>query len=247
MNIINYYANKGNYGGKRSLSAIKYIVIHYTGNDGDTDTNNAKYFGNNVVEVSAHYFVDDDSITRSVPDNYIAWHCGSNKYYCDARNTNSIGIEMCDTNRNGKYDLSAKTRANVVWLVKELMKKYNIPIANVVRHYDVSHKCCPAYFVSNTADWAKFKLECGATDKKAYSGIYPILPSKKYFYIGDSGINVKRLQAFLNWFGGYALDIDGDFGKKTYAAVKKFQKSVAIYVDGKFGKDSLAAAKAVRK
>ena len=29
------FANPKNYGGKRSLSSIKYIVIHYTANDGD--------------------------------------------------------------------------------------------------------------------------------------------------------------------------------------------------------------------
>lgn len=51
------FANPKNYGGKRSLSSIKYIVIHYTVNDGDTDEANAKYFHNNVVKASAHYFV----------------------------------------------------------------------------------------------------------------------------------------------------------------------------------------------
>ena len=66
-------ANRSNYGGKRSNADIKYIVIHYTANDGDTDEGNGNYFANNIVGASAHYFVDDDSITRSVPDDYIAW------------------------------------------------------------------------------------------------------------------------------------------------------------------------------
>ena len=56
-------ANKRNYGGKRNTSAIKYIVIHYTGNDGDSDEANARYFKNNIVKASAHYFVDDDSVS----------------------------------------------------------------------------------------------------------------------------------------------------------------------------------------
>jgi N-acetylmuramoyl-L-alanine amidase len=248
MDITNYYANKKNYGGKRSLSAIKYIVIHYTGNDGDSDTGNAKYFRNNVVEVSAHYFVDDDSITRSVPDNYIAWHCGSNKYYCNVRNTNSIGIEMCDTNKNGKYDLSAKTRANVISLVKTLMKKYNIPIANVVRHYDVSHKCCPAYFVNDTKAWNKFKSDIIGTTKtyKPYTGRFPVLPKRGYFKRGDSGSEVRSLQALLNWLG-YKIAVDGDFGEKTEASVKSYQKLYKLEVDGLFGKASLAKAKRIKK
>ena len=69
-------ANRKNYGSKRSTKTIKYLVYHYTANDGDTDENNAKYFHNNVVKASAHKFVDDDSATTSVPDNYVAWHCG---------------------------------------------------------------------------------------------------------------------------------------------------------------------------
>ncbi|MEE0840570.1 MAG: N-acetylmuramoyl-L-alanine amidase, partial [Acutalibacteraceae bacterium] len=94
-------ASKNNYGGVRALNKIKYIVIHYTGNDGDTDENNGKYFKNNIVKASAHYFVDDDSVTQSVPDKYVAWSVGGNKYsscsttgggkfYGTVNNTNSI-------------------------------------------------------------------------------------------------------------------------------------------------------------
>ena len=32
-----------NYGAKRALTAIKWIVVHYTANDGDTDEGNGKY------------------------------------------------------------------------------------------------------------------------------------------------------------------------------------------------------------
>nr|WP_308742116.1 N-acetylmuramoyl-L-alanine amidase [uncultured Anaerocolumna sp.] len=154
-------ANKANYGGSRKTSSIKFIVIHYTGNDGDSDSANANYFANNVVKSSAHYFVDDDSITQSVPDDYTAWHCGTNKtyYHPTCRNANSIGIEMCDTVKDGTYNLSNKTRKNVIELVQILMKKYRIPIENVIRHYDVTHKICPAYFVNDSNAWIAFKNE----------------------------------------------------------------------------------------
>ena len=152
-------ADKSNYGSLRG--AIKYIVIHYTGNDGDTDENNGKYFNGKNRNASAHYFVDDDSITQSVPDNYTAWHCGTKgKYYhSECRNANSIGIEMCDTEKNGVYNLSTKTRNNTIKLIKYLMNKYNIPISNVLRHYDITHKRCPSYFVDNQQDWLNFKKE----------------------------------------------------------------------------------------
>ena len=57
-------ANSANYGAQRDLSKIKYLIIHYTSNDGDSDEANGKYFANNVVKASSHYFVDDHSVTK---------------------------------------------------------------------------------------------------------------------------------------------------------------------------------------
>lgn len=153
MNIKTKIANRKNYGNKRSLTDIKYIVIHYTANDGDTDENNASYFSNNVTGTSAHYFVDDDSITQSVPDNFIAYHCGSNKGYkhFECRNSNSIAIELCDDIKNGVVYPSTQTIENTVQLTKLLMEKYKIPKQNVLRHYDVTGKACPLYWVNNSA------------------------------------------------------------------------------------------------
>ena len=161
MNIKTQLANKGNYGSARSTDDIKYIVIHYTGNDGDTDENNGKYFAREVLKVSAHYFVDDDSVTQSVPDNYIAWHCGTKKTYKhkECRNANSIGIEICDDVKNGTIYPSAKTIQNALELTEMLMKKYNIPKENVIRHYDVTGKLCPAYWCGTTAKNNKWKTE----------------------------------------------------------------------------------------
>lgn len=158
LNVKTHLANRNNYGSLRNTNNIKYIVIHYTANDGDSDEANGNYFANNVVKSSAHYFVDDDSVTLSVPENYIAYHCGANKYYhSTCRNSNSIGIEMCDTKRNGKYDVTETTLKNTIELVKSLMKKYHVPVQNVLRHYDVTHKICPAYFVNDVAAWNTFK------------------------------------------------------------------------------------------
>ena len=160
VNIKTNIANKGNYGGSRSLDSIKYIVVHYTGNDGDTDENNGNYFKNNITQTSAHYFVDDDSVTQTVYDNYVAWHCGGSSYkhqYC--RNSNSIGVEICDDVMNGTIYPSAATIRNALELVEYLMKKYSIPKANVIRHYDVTGKICPGYWSGSAAKDAKWKTE----------------------------------------------------------------------------------------
>lgn len=160
-------ANKANYGSKRALSKIKYIVVHYTANDGDSDEGNGNYFANNVVKASAHYFVDGDSITQSVPDDYVAWAVGGSKYndcnktgggklYGQCTNTNSISIELCDEVRNGISDFSAATIENAIELIKQLMEKYEIDINHVIRHFDVTGKYCPKPYMDN-AKWKEFK------------------------------------------------------------------------------------------
>ena len=190
-------SNRKNYGSSRSTKVIKYLVYHYTANDGDTDEANAKYFHNNVVKASAHYFVDDDSVTISVPVNYVAWHCGGglqgsggHKYFGKCTNTNSIGIEMCDTIRDGKHNISAKTRANAIALGKELIKKYGIKKENVIRHYDVTGKNCPAYFVKDEEAWKKFKDELFKADKKDNSYKVKII-AKTLNIREDAGTNYK--------------------------------------------------------
>ena len=160
-------ANRKNYGGSRLASQIKYIVMHYTANDGDHDEGNAIYFANNVVGASAHYFVDDDSITLSVPELSVAWAVGGSKWsdcpktgggtmYGIVTNINSLSIEMCDTVKDGKLMATDKTMQNSAELAKMLMKKYNIPIENVYRHFDINGKHCPSYLMDK-AEWATFK------------------------------------------------------------------------------------------
>ena len=149
---INYYRGNGNGGTKQN----KYIVVHYVGAV-STAKNNADYFFSVNRQASANYFVDENEIYRVVTDSDSAWHVGANQYYNDARNTNSIGIEMCCYWNNGKLDVSEKVISNTIELVKDLMAKYNIPASNVVRHYDVTRKNCPAPLVENPTRWNDFK------------------------------------------------------------------------------------------
>lgn len=169
------YANKNNYGAKRSASNIKYIVIHYTANNGDTDEGNANYFASRIIKASAHYFVDDTSVYQSVPDLKIAWAVGGKKYsdcnstgggtmYGKITNTNSISIEMCSTNGV----ITDKTIENAVALGKKLMKAYNIPSSNIYRHTDVNGKHCPGWkgwLGSDTSKWKSFKKKFSTSTK----------------------------------------------------------------------------------
>lgn len=234
-------ANKSNYGSARDLGNIKYIVVHYTGNDGDTDEANANYFKGSNRKASAHYFVDDDSITQSVPDNYVAWHCGtSGTYYNGCRNANSIGVEMCDTQRNGVYDLSAATRANAIELIKELMAKYNIPISRVVRHYDVTHKCCPAYFVDNVAAWNQFLADINGGSVQSTSQTVAANT------VSTNEI-IRQGQGHANNFAQCGLVCDGIRGSKTKTAGQRvLQRALNCDYDAGLDEDGVFGAKSKR-
>lgn len=158
MRIINETAHGTNFGGMRGK--IEYIVIHYTGNAGDTARGNANYFKRPNLEASAHYFVDENEIYQSVPDMYEAWSVGRRKYpstigghwYGRCTNANSISIELC----NSLNSVPAATAKLAGELVRELMNKYNIPAENIIRHYDVTGKICPAPLI-NAKKWEQFK------------------------------------------------------------------------------------------
>jgi N-acetyl-anhydromuramyl-L-alanine amidase AmpD len=161
-------ANRANYT-KNRTSDVTWIAIHYTGNKGDTAKNNATYFNREVVGTSAHYFVDEDYVYSSVPETSVAWHVGCKTgYYNLCRNANSIGIEMCllDSAGNIRWDVCN----TALTLTYSLMKKYGISVNHVCRHYDVTHKSCPAPFVSDGRLWEAYKLALteGIAFQRAY-------------------------------------------------------------------------------
>ena len=160
---------------KGNNRSIKYIVIHYVGAVSSAK-NNAVYFKNTYRGASAHYFVDENDIYRVVEDKNIAWHCGTTgKYYHSiCRNSNSIGIEMCCYKKNGKLDISDKVVERTIELVKGLMSRYNIPASNVIRHYDVTHKNCPAPFVSDHTRWDNFKAKLNSNNTSSSFKTYKV-------------------------------------------------------------------------
>ena len=214
-----HLAHRSNYGDKRSTSDIAYIVIHFTANDGDHDEGNANYFASpRNPKASAHLFVDDDSVTQSVPDDYVAYSVGGSKYtdctktgggklYGIATNRNTLNIEMCDTVKDGTIKAQEATIVNTILLVRKKMKQYNIDIAHVIRHFDVTGKHCPAYMMDEQA-WAEFKARIlgyriGRTYKTiaaCYLRTSPGTGSNKVLYKDLSA----SLQVKCSHFGGHA-------------------------------------------
>ena len=173
---IEYYqipAHISNYT-KGRKQPIKYIVVHYTANNGDTARNNGNYFSQSNRNASAHYFVDENEIIQSVKDTNTAWHCGAKSYkHPKCRNDNSVGIEMCsEKDDKGQYYINQATQNRTIRLIKVLMKQYNIPVENVLRHYDVTGKLCPEPFVRNQVQWLDFKKRISEQKKGGADMIY---------------------------------------------------------------------------
>ena len=164
-------ANSSNFKVGRT-KPIEYIVIHYTANNGDTAKNNVDYFSRTPnLSASAHYFVDENEVWQSVQDKDTAWHCGGSTYkHKSCRNANSIGIELCSRkDTSGKYYFKDATVKRAAALTKNLMDKYNIPATNIIRHYDVTGKICPAPMVNDEKQWKDF-LAMLSKSSKAESG-----------------------------------------------------------------------------
>lgn len=139
---------------------VRYIVMHYTANNGDTARNNCDYYHRvGGLQASAHYFVDEHGAMQSVREGDTAWHCGARAYWHpECRNGNSIGIEMCSRKRaDGSYYIKPETVANAAALAREIMQRYGIDTEHVVRHYDVTGKRCPMPWVDDPAQWTAFK------------------------------------------------------------------------------------------
>ena len=161
MKIINNLIPKGKYNRPGTKSEPKRICIHYTGDPGASAERLALFFTTNTAaETSSQYVVGmDGEIIRCVPDNEIAYGATGN-------NVGTIHIEVCHPDKTGKF--TDKSIAALAELVPYLMAKYGIVAANVVRHYDLTGKSCPLYYVDSKR-WATLKAQ--------------IIPKKKIYRI----------------------------------------------------------------
>ena len=137
-------------------------------------------------------------------------------------------------------------KADMARYAKEIYRVWGNVADAIADHYGLK-KLASAGKPVETSKTSSDKKKPAKTTTKGYSVAFPVLPKKGYLAKGDKGEQVKRLQRFLNWFGGYGLEIDGSFGALTKKAVERFQKAAKINIDGYFGAESLRAAKAVTK
>jgi len=288
MNIIENLISGKNRPGTRI--DVKYLVIHWTANTSkgaDADANR-NYFNRKSCVIggvhyelgsndkfraaSAHYLVDDKKIVRALPENEMGYHVGAKSYrHPSCRNSNSVGIEMC-VNSDGDF---AKMRANTVELAADFCKRHGInPATNMIRHYDVTGKDCPHFYVVDPAGWAQFRNDVAAkmkgevvpapkvekapaTNVQAEIITKPATEAKPetntslptgVLKLGDKGAAVKMLQNALNSVYFKCGTADGIYGAKTADAVLRFQKQYGIKpYDGIYGPKTRAKLAEVLK
>lgn len=134
---------------------ITGIVIHYTANPGATAQNNRDYFqglmNTHETKVSSHFIVGlEGEIIQCVPTWEIA-------YASNDRNADTVSIECCHPDETGKF--TDATYQSVIQLTAWLCKKFDLDEEAVIRHYDVTGKNCPKYYVENEDAWLQFKAD----------------------------------------------------------------------------------------
>ena len=204
---------------------IMYIVIHYTGAEG-TAKNNVDYFNGGNRNASADFFVSQNGeIWQYNPDlkRYYSWHCGGGRqssnggtFYGRCKNANSIGIELCThQGADGWIFYDATIEATRI-LVKYLMEEYGVKQANIIRHWDVNGKACPAgygYAGDNAPKGDKFKASL--SESTTYDDRPQMYRVRKSWAEADTqkgafSVLENAKACARNWSGYHVFDKDGN-------------------------------------
>lgn len=153
-----------------ALDEVNGIVIHWTANPGTTAEQNRNYFEglseSGETYASSHFVIGlEGEIIQCIPCNEIA-------YASNERNSDTIAIECCIEDEDGKFNQA--TYQSLIELVTWLMGRYDLTMNQVIRHYDVTGKDCPKYYVEHEDAWEKMKA-----DMLDYIKTYGIAKNKK--------------------------------------------------------------------
>lgn len=149
---VNAYSRPG-----INTDTITGIVIHYTANPGSTAQENRDYFNSlqytQETEASSNFVIGlDGEIIQCVPTWEVA-------YASNERNMDTVSIECCHPDDSGAF--TDETYRSLVQLTAWLCEKFDLTQDDVIRHYDVTGKICPKYFVDHEDEWSGFKANVG--------------------------------------------------------------------------------------
>ena len=156
---VNPYSRPGD-----ALEKINGVVIHYVGNPGTTAHANRNYFqslssGRENTYASSHFIVGlEGEVIQCVPLTEIA-------YASNTRNGDTVSIEVCHPDETGEF--SPVTYDRTVELTAWLCRAFELdPETDVIRHYDVTGKECPRYYVEHPEAWDDFRADVASEMKR---------------------------------------------------------------------------------
>ena len=130
------------------LEGVRNIVIHYVGNPGTTAQQNRDYYANPSSEVSSHFVIGlKGEIIQCIP-----LHEKSSA--SNHRNKDTISIEVCHPDESGRF--TDETYDSLVKLTVWLCEVCGLDGSDIIRHYDITGKQCPLYFVTHEDAWKQF-------------------------------------------------------------------------------------------
>ena len=134
---------------------IQGIVIHYVGNPGTTAAENRAYFeglkNSGDTYASSQFIIGlEGEILQCVPTTEVA-------YCSNERNMDTVSIEVCHPDASGRF--TDETYNSLVCLTGWLCVYLDVSSEDVIRHYDITGKICPKYFVENEDAWKTFKKD----------------------------------------------------------------------------------------
>lgn len=135
---------------------VRNIVVHYVANPKTTARENRNYFASMAEEsaeerrsVSSHFIIGlEGEILCCVPVQEVA-------YANYPRNEDTISIECCHPDDSGKF--TRETEDSLIKLVSWLCQSLDLKASDVIRHYDVSGKNCPKYYVEHEDAWTALR------------------------------------------------------------------------------------------
>ncbi len=131
------------------LSDINGIVVHYVGNPNTTAQNNRDYFDKIDTRVSSHFVIGlDGEVIQCIP--LYERSAASNN-----RNFDTISIEVCHPDDSGKFNQA--TYETLIDLISWLANEFSLDETAIIRHYDITGKICPKYYVENEDEWLNLK------------------------------------------------------------------------------------------
>ena len=165
------------------LDDVDGIIMHWTGNKGATDEGHQDFFdgsdGGGSRYAGAHLFIDKDSSTLIIPLDEVAYHANDkpNRIAKLGKNANftTIGVELC-VEKDGT--IHPKTIDRAVQDVAKLCKMFKLTASDIYRHYDVTHKNCPAPWVANPSAFTMFKVRVAKALRPKPTALYHIVKAR---------------------------------------------------------------------